>query len=86
MDTEEVEGGVDVGDVDHDAGDEIPVAVGVAVGAEGSFVFNAAGDEVIGEFVELATGDVFKFVDVDGAVEVVFVGAEEGGSGDVCGE
>lgn len=85
-DAEEIEGGVDVGDVDHDTGDEVPMAVGVAVGAEGSFVFDAAGDEVVGELVEFAAGDVFEFVDVDWAVEAVFVRAEEGGSGDVRGE
>ncbi len=85
-DTEEIQRGIDVGDVDHDTGDEVPMAVGIAVGAEGSFVFDAASDEVVGEFVEFAAGDVFEFVDVDWTVDVVFAGAEEGGSGDVRGE
>lgn len=78
MDAKEVERGVDTGDVYHDAGDEVPVGVGVAVGAEGSFVFYASGDEIVGELVEFAAGDVFEFMDIDRAVDVVIFGAEEG--------
>lgn len=62
------------------------MAVGVAVGAEGSFVLYATGDEIVGEFVQLSASDVFKFVDVYGAVEVFIFGAEERGRGDMRGE
>ena len=72
MEAEEVERGVDVGDVDHDARDEVPVAVGVPVGAEGSFIFDATGDEIVGKFVELAAGDVFEFVNVYGTGTMKF--------------